>query len=309
MNIQILKKEIPSTDKIHTLRGKLFVPDGEIRAVLQISHGMVEHIGRYEAFMKYLAENGFAVFGHDHIGHGATAENDDELGYFAEKDGWKTVVDDVHAFGCAVMREFPGKQHFLLGHSMGSFIARNAAAKYPEDFDAFIIMGTGGPNPASDLGLLLTSMIKCFKGGKYISKIADKAAFSTYNKGTGSDNPYAWLTHDEEMLAAHDADKYCMFQFTVSAMHDLVKLQKEANKKKWFRSVKCDMPILIVSGDEDPVGGHGRGVKKVYKGLTDAGVRDVTLKLYSGMRHEILNEIGRDVVESDILRWMESKTK
>ena len=115
MSIQILKKEIPSTDKIHTLRGVLFLPEGEIKAVLQISHGMVEHIGRYKPFMTYLAENGFAVFGHDHIGHGATAENDEELGYFAEKDGWKTVIDDVHAFGSAVMQEFPGKKHFLLG--------------------------------------------------------------------------------------------------------------------------------------------------------------------------------------------------
>lgn len=307
MSIQILKKEIPSTDKIHTLRGVLFLPEGEIKAVLQISHGMVEHIGRYKPFMTYLAENGFAVFGHDHIGHGATAENDEELGYFAEKDGWKTVIDDVHAFGSAVMQEFPGKKHFLLGHSMGSFIARNAAAKYPEDFDAFIIMGTGGPNPASDLGLFLTSFIKCVKGGKHISTLADKAAFSTYNKKTGSDNPYAWLTHDEEMLTAHDADKYCMFKFTVSAMHDLVKLQKEANLKKWFRSVNKDMPIFIVSGDEDPVGGYGRGVKKVYERLSAAGVRDVTLKLYPGMRHEILNEVGRDEVESDILHWMDSK--
>ena len=208
--------------------------------------------------------------------------------------------------GVPSCRNFPGKS-FLLGHSMGSFIARNAAAKYSEDFDAFIIMGTGGPNPASDLGLFLTSFIKCVKGGKHISTLADKAAFSTYNKKTGSDNPYAWLTHDEEMLTAHDADKYCMFKFTVSAMHDLVKLQKEANLKKWFRSVNKDMPIFIVSGDEDPVGGYGRGVKKVYERLSAAGVRDVTLKLYPGMRHEILNEVGRDEVESDILHWMDSK--
>ena len=207
------------------------------------------------------------------------------------------------------MRDFPGKKHFLLGHSMGSFIARNAVAAYPMDFDAFVIMGTGGPNPASGLGLFLTSLIKRVKGGKHISSLAENAAFSTYNKRTGSDNPCAWITSDEEMLARHDADKYCMFKFTVSAMHDLVELQSRANKGKWFRSVPRELPILLVAGDEDPVGNYGRGVTKVYRKLCAAGVTDVTLKLYHGMRHEILNEIGRDEVYADLLSFFNSKVK
>ena len=306
MSVQILKKEVPSTDGIHMLRGKLYLPEEPVRAVVQISHGMIEHIGRYEPFMTFLAEHGFAVCGHDHIGHGATAEKG-EFGYFADQDGWKTVIRDLRAFGAAVMREFPDSPHVLLGHSMGSFIARNAVSRYPDEFDALIMMGTGGPNPASDIGLFLTSLIKCFKGGKYNSKLVEKAAFSTYNRRTGSDNPCAWLTHDEKMLAAHDADEYCRFQFTVSAMHDLVKLQKEANLGRWFRSIKKEMPILLVSGEEDPVGAYGRGVKKIYKKLKDAGVRDVTLILYPEMRHEILNEKGREKVFADLLNWIGSK--
>lgn len=302
-----IEKEIRSTDGIHTLRGLVAVPEGEVKAVLQISHGMIEHIRRYLPFMEFLASNGYVVCGHDHLGHGNTAEKGG-LGYFAKKDGWKTVIDDVHVFGEAVMQDFPGKPHVLLGHSMGSFIARNTAAHYPKDFDALIIMGTGGPNPASGAGLALTSIIRFFCGEKHISKLAENAAFSSFNKRTGSDNPYAWLTHDETMLAEHDADPLCMFKFTVSAMHDLVHLQSEANKKKWFRSIRREMPVFIVSGDEDPVGSYGKGVRTVYEGLRRAGVSDLRIKLYPGMRHEILNETGREEVYGDLLRWLDEKT-
>ena len=302
--MQIIKKEVPSTDGIHTLRGCLYRPDGEIKGVLQITHGMTEHIARYDDFMKAVAEQGFAVCGHDHLGHGKTAENESELGYFAPKNGWQIVADDIHTFGKEIMREFPDKPHILLGHSMGSFLARQVITMHPDAFDALIIMGTGGPNPLSSIGLMLTSIIGKIKGEKHISGLTQSLAFGSYNKRTGSTDPNAWLTHDKEHLARYASDPFCTFPFTVSAMHDLISVQNAVNKKSWFESVKKTMPILIVSGEEDPVGNYGKGVEEVYRRLLSAGVTNVKRTLYKGMRHEILNEIEYKTVYQDLISFL-----
>lgn len=303
--IRKLTKEIPSSDGIHTLRGIVYLPD-EPKGILQIAHGMVEHIARYDAFMTYIAENGYIVCGHDHLGHGKTAENDSELGFIAEKNGHLTVCEDVYRFGNAVKAEYPHLKHILLGHSMGSFIARNTAFSHPDACDALVIMGTGGPNPLSRIGLLLTSLIGKLFGQKHISKLVYTVAFCSYNKRTASKNPMAWLSRDENELKKHDGDPFCMFHFSVSAMHDLISLQDIANKKEWFSGIRKDLPILIVSGTEDPVGSYGKGVETVYSRLIAEGVTDVTRILYPDMRHEILNEFDRETVYADILKFINS---
>ncbi len=303
--IRKFKKEIPSSDGIHTLRGIVYLPD-EPKGILQISHGMVEHIERYDAFMSYIAENGFIACGHDHLGHGKTAEHDGELGFIAKKDGHLTVCEDLYRFANAVKADYPHLKHVLLGHSMGSFIARNTVEMHPDVCDALIIMGTGGPNPLSRFGLMLTGIIRKLFGEKHISKLAYAAAFGSYNKRIKSKNPMAWLSRDEEELTKHDADKFCMFRFTVSAMHDLIALQAIANRPEWFASVRKDMPILIVSGAEDPVGNYGKGVETVYAKLIAEGVTDVTRTLYPDMRHEILNEFGREHAYEDILFFLKT---
>lgn len=304
--IRKIKKEIPSADGIHTLRGILYLPDAP-KGILQISHGMVEHIERYDAFMTYLAEQGWIACGHDHLGHGKTAENDAELGYIAKKNGHALLVEDLFAFGKAIRGEYPGLPHVLLGHSMGSFIARNTVSLHPDACDALIIMGTGGPNPLSLPGLALTACIQAFCGAKHVSGLAYAAAFSTYNKRTDSKNPMAWLSRDENEIAKHDADKFCMFPFTVSAMHDLIRLQSDANKKKTARNTRRDLPVFLVSGTEDPVGNYGKGVDAVERIFRKAGLQNVTKKLYPEMRHEILNEFGRETVYADILSFINSQ--
>lgn len=304
--IQKIRKEIPSSDGIHTLRGLLYLPENP-KGILQISHGMVEHIERYDAFMTYIAENGFIVCGHDHLGHGKTAENEAELGFIAEKNGYRLVCEDVYLFGKAIKAGYPHLKHILLGHSMGSFIVRNTVVIHPDACDALIIMGTGGPNPLSRFGLLLTSLIGKLFGAKHISHLAYVAAFSSYNKRTGSKHPMAWLSRDEKELQKHDADPFCTFRFTVSAMHDLIRLQSDANRQEWFENLRKDIPILIVSGTEDPVGNYGKGIETIYTRLIEEGVTDVVRILYPDMRHEILNEFDREKPYSDILSFLHSQ--
>lgn len=305
--IRKIRKELPSSDGIHTLRGLLYLPEEPPKGILQISHGMVEHIERYDAFMTYIAENGFIACGNDHLGHGRTAENDEELGFIAEKNGHHTVCEDVYLFGKAVKEEYPHIKHILLGHSMGSFIVRNTVLMHPDTCDALILMGTGGPNPLSGFGLALTSLIGKLFGAKHVSKLAYTAAFSSYNKRTNSKHPMAWLSRDEEELKKHDADQFCTFRFTVSAMHDLISLQAEANQRRWFAKLRKDLPILIVSGAEDPVGNYGKGIETVYTRLLEEGVTDVTRILYPDMRHEILNEFDRETAYADILSFLETQ--
>ena len=305
MAITIIDKHIPSTDGIHTLRGKVYLPEGEVRGILQISHGMAEHIGRYADFMTYLAENGFIAAAHDHIGHGMTAENEDELGFFAEKDGWRIVCRDVIAFARSLKEDHPEKPLILMGHSMGSFIARIVAAETKELYSGYIFMGTGGPNPISGAGLALTQTITKLKGPRHISDVVYAAAFGTYNNRTEKDDIYAWLTTDLDMRKKHNEDPLSTFRFTVSAMHDLIKMQDIVNRAAWYAAIPKDLPILLIAGEEDPVGAYGKGVKTVYGKLSAAGAQKLFLKLYPKMRHEVLNEVARSTVYADLLAFLE----
>ncbi len=303
MGITIVKEYVPSSDGIHTLSGKAYIPEGNPIGLFHVVHGMTEHIERYDFFMRKLAEDGYVCFGYDHLGHGKTAKNADELGFIAHKDGWNYLAKDVSVFAEA-MKEKYGESlpYYLMGHSMGSFISRLAAEKYIKP-DKFIIMGTGGPNPAAGIGLFVIDVAKIFKGERHISKTIDNIAFGTYNSHFKDENdPIAWLTKDKEQKKKYAADPYCTFKFTLSAMHDLVTLNKKANRAAWFKSIK--MPVLLVSGADDPVGDYGKGVTKVYEKLKKAGC-DVRIKLYENCRHEILNDTCRDEVVRDIENFID----
>jgi alpha-beta hydrolase superfamily lysophospholipase len=301
-----IQKEIPSNDGVHTLRATVYLPEIP-KGIVQIVHGMAEHIGRYDDFMTYLAENGFIACGHDHLGHGKTAENETELGFFAEKDGDLLVCEDTFAFGKAIREEYPSLPLILLGHSMGSFIVRQTVRLHPNACDALIIMGTGGKNPLSAFGIALSSVICALRGKKHISNLILSLAFSSYNKRTDKKNPFAWLTRDEKEIEKHNADPLCMFRFTVSAMRDLIRLQSRANQKAWYANLPKDMPIFIVSGEEDPVGNYGKGVEEIHTSLLAEGILNVTRKIYPDMRHEILNELERQTVYQDILLFVSSQ--
>ena len=304
MSFEIKEFCVNSTDNIHTLIGRLYIPEGEIKALFHIVHGMTEHIERYDKLMSHLAENGYLAFGYDNLGHGKTAKDDSELGFIAHKDGWKYLVRDVDAFETAVKKLYPEKPLYLYGHSMGSFIARLAAISFKENYKKLIFCGTGGKNPLANLGLVLTNIVKAIKGEKHISKTVNNMAFGAYNKRFSGNTGREWLTKDLSSIEKYANDKFCNYSFTVSAMHDLIKLNAMSNHKDWYESISTDIPILLISGDSDPVGNYGEGVKEVYNKLIKVGAK-AEFKLYENCRHEIHNDTCRDEVFSDILSFCE----
>lgn len=303
MNYEIKTVKVRSSDNIHTLKGKIFIPEGEINGVFHLVHGMTEHIDRYDGFFDEFAKRGYVCCGYDNLGHGKTANNAEELGFIAQKKGYDYLMRDVKVFSDKIRKNYPNVPYILMGHSMGSFIVRGTAVNYVLDPDKLIICGTGGPNIASGAGLLLTDIFKLLFGEKHISNIIDKTAFGTYNKRFDGTSPYNWLTKDSEAIKKYSKDDYCTFKFTVSAMHDLVKLNRIANSRKFFRELDPKIPVLIVSGDCDPVGNYGKGVKKVYNKLKKG--RNVTLKLYKDGRHEIHNDTCKEEMIKDILEFID----
>ena len=297
---------ILSSDGVHTLSGVVYLPQGEAKGLFHVVHGMTEHMARYDRFLSDMAEQGFIAFGYDHLGHGKTVRDDSELGYIARKRGFELLARDVKVYSDAVRAEFATAELplHLMGHSMGSFVARLAAARFVAP-QRLILMGTAGANPAAGIGLALIGLIKCLRGERHISPLIDNIAFGSYNKRFGGNDPAdpkRWLTTDEAARRAYYADPYCMFKFTVSAMGDLIRLIKYTNSASWYRSLPDGLPILLVSGEDDPVGNYGKGVCEVERKLRKQG-RDVTCKLYPGARHEILNDFTYEAVRSDILAF------
>lgn len=293
--IEITERRIPSADQTHQLYCRVFYPEGEIRGLFHVVHGMTEHIRRYEKFMTEMAEQGWLCFGFDNLGHGYTA-GDDDLGYIGE---WQWPVDDVRNVSLLMKQEYgEALPCVLLGHSMGSFIARCAAT--PRIWDKLIIMGTGGPNPASRAGLLLISRLISHFGERSYSSTIEKLLFGSYNSHFPGENDFvAMISTIPEVKEAYRQDKYCTFRFTLNAFYVLVKLQMLCNRKTWYKHISGNLPILLVSGSECPVGDYGKGVEKVYNELNSNG-KDVRMKLYEGCRHEILNDVCHDEVVKDI---------
>ncbi len=305
MSIEKKHLAVPSSDGIHSLSGVVYLPADKPLGYLHVVHGMTEHIGRYDGFMRDMAEAGYVCFGYDNLGHGNTAKNDAELGYIAKKEGWKYLTADVGRFAEAVQKEYGNLPYYLLGHSMGSFIARVAARDILRP-DKLIIMGTAGKNPAAGAGLMLIALIKLFRGDKHFSPLIDKIAFGSYNDrfgGGSADDPKPWLTGDRQARNKYYADKFCSFNFTVSAMGDLIRLIKEANDRSTYVKLKKDMPVLLVSGADDPVGNYGKGVREVAEKLTSEGLSPKCI-IYDGARHEILNDFTYEDVKKDILEFI-----
>lgn len=292
----------PSSDGSSTLAAYKLVPEHP-RAMVQISHGMKEYFLRYEAFAQFLFENGFLVFGHDHVGHGKTAPSAEALGYTASD---RVLTEDLHALSLAMKKEYPALPLILFGHSMGSFIARAVLERYAKDYTAAVICGTGGPDTPAGAGRLLTKLLIACKGERHRSPFVTGIAFGSYNKRfeKGCD-PNAWLTRDEAVVARYNADPLCSYCFTLRGYLDLFTLVGQVNRRAWFSSLPRELPLLVISGSEDPVGSWGRGVQMVADRLQNAGMTDVTLRLYPEMRHEILNEREKERVWKECLDWLE----
>lgn len=306
MSFNLQTVTLLSSDGVHALYAEIYEPRGrEPVGVVQLSHGMVDHVGRYGALAEFLTENGFVFAGHCHLGHGKSAVDRGELGYFADKGGAEKVIADVGGMNAVLRERFPGLPIFLFGHSMGSFIARIYAERCPETVDGLIIHGTGGPNRIIPLGRVLVRLMMLFLGGKHRSTLMKRFASVGYNsKFPKEEGSAAWLTRDNAIARAKADDPYANFTFTLSAYGDLFRFVSGSNSKEWFDEYPVELPTLIISGDMDPVGGFGKGVTEVYDGLKRRCVKDLTLKLYEGARHELFNEINRDEVFSYLVSWL-----
>lgn len=310
MNIvkKISLPSVVSTEQLHTV---IWIPQKEVKAVLQIVHGMVEYIERYEPFATYLNKSGIAVIGHDHLGHGHTAKTENDLGFFSEKDGDRAVISDIRRVMRYAKKQFPDVPFFLMGHSMGSFFVRNYIMKFGKDMDGVILMGTGYHClPEARLGEYLTNGLIRLFGTHYRSHLIDEIVLGSYNRKfapnrTGSD----WISSDETTVDNYLADRFCTFKFTAGAYRDFFRILVRVASKENIERIPKDLPIYLVSGQEDPVGNFGTGVKKLYVQLKKAGVQDISMTLFPGARHEILNEKQKEIVFAYLKKWLKSHMK
>lgn len=300
---QFLSKD--GKTKVHAVK---WIPEnGQIRAVMQISHGMIEYIERYEEFACYLARHGFLVVGHDHLGHGASVSDESEWGYFAAKKPSETVVADIHQVTRIIQSQYPDCPYFILGHSMGSFLLRRYLTLHSEDVSGAVICGTGSqPDIVTGFGMLVCRLIRLFRGGHYRSRFLTDVSFGKpYEKfdKTGEEPSRSWLSKNEESVQAYYKDPRCTFVFTVNGYYGLFSTIRYVNQMKHIRKIRKNLPVFFIAGEEDPVGDFGEGVKKAYAQYRQAGIRDVKMKLYQNDRHEILQETDREQVFADIYQW------
>lgn len=279
----------------------------QIRAVLQIAHGMAEHSLVYVNFARYMAEQGFVVAINDHLGHGKSVSSGGSYGYFGE-GGCKNLVKDMHKLSELLKMEYPGKPLILMGHSMGSFLARAYCAHYGSELDGAVFMGTCG-NPGKVL-LTAERMIADAKVRKLGKKAHDplfaKLSTQRYNRFFApAQTPNDWVTSDPEEVKRYTEDPLCGFDLTVSAYRDIVYLQEEISSPKWFEKVPKDLNIFLLSGEKDPVGDFGKGVRWVANHLQSTGHR-VKIRLYPEVRHALVTEVNRQEVYQDILDFCNS---
>ena len=291
---------------IHALK---CVPDGKPRAVVQIAHGIAEHIDRYRPFMEFLADNGFVVAGNDHLGHGKSIRVPEEQGFFAEKDGWWRAVDDMDKLHDIMSKEYPELPYVLFGHSMGSFLTRTYLIKHPDKYDAVILSGTGHQSPALVLGgNAAASVMAKLNGAMGDGAKLDSLAFGSYlSKIENPRTKFDWLSRDAEQVDKYIADPLCGFVGKIGLYRDMMQGIKFITDKKNIAQMNKEKPVYFMSGDGDPVGDYGKGVERAYKAFCDAGLHDVFMRLYPGGRHEMLNETNKEQVYQDILNWLNEK--
>ena len=299
----------PSTNGKNKILARICTPDKPPKAVVQIAHGIAEHISRYDPFMFFLAENGYVAVGNDHLGHGLSAENEHEHGIFDNQNGWTYAVDDMKALRDQVRQEFHDIPYIFFGHSMGSFLTRTYLIRYPDQYDAAILSGTGQQSPALiNAGFFAANLLTLLRGPGADGKLLNDMAFGSYCKKIDNPRtPFDWLSTNEENVDRYIADPLCGFVAKCSMYRDMMGGLKFLTKQSNIDKMNKDAPIYFMSGAEDPVGDYGAGVEKAYRAFCDAGLHDVTMKLYPGGRHEMLNEANREEVMQDILAWLDQR--
>ena len=287
--------------------------NGQFTRIIQIIHGMCEYIERYLPFIEYLATKGFIVVGHDHLGHGQSIKSPDDLGYFGEPNPSDLLIQDIHSLRKIILKKYPNLPYFMCGHSMGSYLLRQYICTYSKGLAGIIILGTGYMSPCESLlALGFINALSCFKGIKHKSNLTKKISFELgpYSKydHQKKDLNNSWISRDPEIVKKYYEDKNCQFDFTLNGYYGLVQSIRYSCDPSNVAKIKKDIPILFVSGDCDPVGNNGEGVRKSYEIMKLIGSVDVSMKLFMGCRHEVLNELNKDEVYEYILNWINEKT-
>lgn len=300
-----------SKDGITRIHAAEWIPADNIKGVLQICHGMVEYIERYDEFAEFLSKRGYYVVGHDHLGHGQSIQSEEFYGFFSEHSGNEYVIGDIHQLREIVQKKYPGIPYFMLGHSMGSFLLRQYLADYSGGLCGAIIMGTGYKGAfILNAGMLLCRLFAAGKGWKYRSSFINNLGLGGYNKKfEPGESTKDWVTSDRVKRGEYLSDPLCSFVFTVGGYYQLFLGMKSLTRMENIAQIDKLLPVIFVSGEEDPVGDFGRGVRKVFEQFRQAGIRDTTILLYEGDRHEILNETDRQQVYEDLLNWINGVNK
>jgi alpha-beta hydrolase superfamily lysophospholipase len=285
-----------------------WLPGGRPRAVVQVVHGMVEHAARYARLGERLSGEGYAVYASDHRGHGRTAAGPDHLGHLGDEHGFADVVDDLVALTDHLRAEHPDVPVVLLGHSMGSLLARAYAARHGDRLAGLVLSGTAGdPGLMGLLGLRVAELEVRLRGPRARSRLMEALVLGPYNRAFAPTRTrFDWLSRDEAQVDAYAADELCGGTATAAFYRDLLLGTRWVSEWSTYAAVPSDLPVHVVSGELDPVGGAA-AVAEVAGRLRRAGVRDVTAKVWPGARHEILNETNRDEVEDDLLAWLDAR--
>ncbi len=303
--------DFPSANDGIPVKVREWTPNvAEPRALIQLVHGMGEHIARYEPFARYLADLGFVVFGNDHLGHGQTARTPEEIGHFADHHGWDDLVEDMRTLMAIERDRYPGLPCFLYGHSMGSFLARTYVIRHPDiHLDGMLLSGTNFmPRIATTVGLTLFSASRLLFGPRSRPVRLDKMIFGGYNRLFAPERtPRDWLTRDHAIVDMYMGDPLCGFVFTSAAFQDLMRGLIEIVRKDRIQQMDPALPVFLLCGEFDTVGGCGEGVRLTAEAFTKAGLRRPDVRVFPGARHEILNETNRDEVFGVVRDWLEDR--
>jgi len=283
------------------------VPEGtKERGIIQIAHGIGEHAGRYDTIAHRLQQEGFTVYANDHRAHGKTAEIKRLYGYYDGEDYFEDVVEDMHALTELMREEHPKGRFVLFGHSMGSLLSRKYVLRYGHEIDALILSGTANfIKGLGHFGLASTKVVSMFRGRQRSNETLRSFFFDEFNKKFKPNRTKLdWISSDEAAVDAFEADPYRIENFSIGVFADILTNSKRLNEASAFINTPDELPILIFSGDEDPVGEMGKGVSKVAKNYETNGNKDLTFNLYKGGRHEMLNEKNSKEVEEDIMTWL-----
>ncbi len=279
------------------------------KGVVQISHGVGEHAGRYRPIASLLQEQGYVVYANDHRVHGRSAKSKALMGFYDGENYFDDAIEDMRELTLLIKKELPDKKIILFGHSMGALLSRKYVIEYGDDLQALILSGTGGfLKGLGDIGLFSAKVIRTFRGRTKTNDLLKSVFFSEFNKKFKPNRTNVdWISSDEHQVDLFEADPYRIEDFSLSIFLDILKGSKEINKQTTFNATPKKLPIFIFSGDRDPVGEMGKGIKRVVKQYEKAGINDLTFKLYKGGRHEMLNEVNKEEVEQDVINWLNEK--